>query len=383
MKIVFVLWVTLLGVMPLYAEILISSDPEISLFGQVGNRVEYDHVEGDRGLERTRFRVIGQLGLNYHATSQLTFQAALRTGNEDAANSSGVTYYQVDGGNYGEQTIWPEIYQLIWAEEAAELRLGRMEFPFFQPTPPLWDGDATILGGFAELATGQPGHPATSGSKGGLVHTQGHLRHKIRAGGFMLPDGTWRLSGQLAGAQYELDWGLDDHSAWRTALGFYQIFGEENSAYQNDLVDGLDYSILNLSTRYSSRLPGGGLPWALSADVYYNLNDPDLSFGGRTPRDYKNEQWGFVVRAEIGRNKEPGDVSFGYTYAYVGKFAVNEIYSVDSYSARLRSDYQGHELRLKYTITPNLGMQARAGFFDSLSRSSDSTRLRLDMVWSF
>jgi hypothetical protein len=363
-----------------------SDDPKVEIFGEIGNRVEHDDVDGQGALNRTRFRVLGQLGLNYHPTSTLTFQGAFRTGNENSAHSSAATYYQVDGGDYGEPIFWPEIYQFIWADDGARVRLGRMAFPFFQPTPPFWDADSTILGGFGELTTRQRKRaalPAVGASKAMVPEPDGEILHKLRAGGFMLPDGIWRLNGQMAAAQYEMEVGLPHDSAWRAALGFYQIFGEEGAAYQNDLVDGLDYSLLNLSTRYSSRLPGGGIPWALSADAYYNLNDPGLSSAERGQTHYKNEQWGFAVRAQIGRNEQAGDLSFGYTYAYVGKFAINEMHSFDAFSARLRSDYQGHELRVKYTIVPNLNVQARAAFFDSLSRSTESTRLRLDMVWSF
>jgi hypothetical protein len=257
---------------------------------------------------------------------------------------------------------------LAWQGKSAGFEVGRMAFPFFTPNEYFWDGDISPLG----LA----GHVALPFSES--------LKLRFNAGGFSLPAGLTGYSGELFGGQAVLE-----SSSAKLAAGLFRLDADGSDPDAALLLEGngaRDYTVLALNAQY--RLPAGGRPLTLGADIYRNLQsyrnsaDP-VSFTNR------NERTGYVLSAAWGDTSQPGHFQLCYRWFRMERLAVNASYAHDDVarfgtaSQATLTDLKGHDVYANYAVTRSLTVGARAMAVERLTSIEDGRRARLDLVYKF
>lgn len=205
-------------------------------------------------------------------------------------------------------------------------------------------------------------------------------------GAFFLPDGGWELNGQMFAGQvkYQKEW---EGLKLTAAEGFYYLNGEEDASHLLNGNGERDYAILASQMELAGSL--AGVPVSLGADRYHNIESYSAGAENTFTAENAAEDFGYVLSARVGKLSDPGDLQFGYYYAWLETFSVNGSYAQDDWvrwgsaTQTASSDMKGHEFRLTYRAAKKLDIMARLYAVDAITSRQDDMRFRIDFNYQF
>ena len=346
----------------------------LSYYGDLRLRFEADYdsrrPDGTMRNDRNRGRVRFRFGLNYEFDSQWKAGVRVRTGSHRSQQSPHLTFVTDDGPTDDLEFVVDK-YFLAYQDDDWNIWVGRNAFPFWKQHELFWDDDVTPTGVAASST-----HQWAGGDLTGTV------------GGFYLPDGGHEVHQPMVAGQTKFTKSCGNIEL-TVAPGFFYFFAEsEPSRYLLNGNGMRDYAIGSFQTRLSSDV--NGLPVTLGADLYKNFEDYSVGEGDPfiTPAN-KDDDFGYVLSAQVGSIAEQGDWLFAYYYAYIETFAVNSSYSEDDWMRwgngpqTRSSDFKGHEIRFAYALRDNLNIMARWYSTESINTREDGKRFRVDLNWKF
>ena len=326
-------------------------------------------TSGEPRDDRQRLRVRGRVGLKIQPSDFLLIDVRGRTGNPDSQQSPHLTFYDFDGGDNDEFDGIFDKYYVRYQDDGLAFWAGRNGFPFWKQNELFWDDDVTITGAALTL---------TPEDLDGVLTTT--------VGAFYLPDGGWGLNGQLYAGQitYSRSVGGFDLTA---ADGIYYLNGNEGAEHLRNGNGARDYAIVG--SQWQAGREVFSLPMAFGVDFYYNLKNYPEKSGDAFTAAHSDDTFGSVLSLNIGELKRPGDLQFGYYYAWLETLAVNGSYAEDDWerwgsaTQTDSSDLRGHEFRLAYRLMKNLDLMARLYAVDAITSPQDGMRFRLDFNYKF
>ena len=373
--------VLLIGASPALAEE--KPAQRFRFFGDLRLRLEqdWDSLEGDGTKRedrlRARFRLRGGVDVQIHDHWSALVQA--RTGPDLSQQSPHITFIDFDGGPTGPVEVNLDHWYLKYESGGLDLWLGRNELS-------AWHQDDMFV--FDNVTYAGVG---------------GNYRHGLGAGALSwhfnyvaLPVGMRDFSGTGAFGQvaYERNYRV---SGFTAAAGFFFTNADPNNPAGEILLtenNTRDYSILDLQFQYRSH--AFDTPYDIRFDYSRNIENYDDAPVGSFSEFHKDAVSGYVFGLEVGRKGNAGDWRAGYYYVHLEALTVNSSYIQDDW-VRWGNAYQvratnmkGSELRVLYTIRPNMNVFARLFFVDAIDllEPGDTTketgnRFRIDWNVAF
>ncbi len=325
----------------------------ISLSGDLRDRMEYID---ERGKDvRTRNRVRARLGIKAKVNDRLNVGIQLASGSDDPTSTN-----QTLDGSFSTKGINLDLAYFDWKlSDDLSLTGGKMKNPLHKAgkTPLIWDGDLNPEG--AALKFNRGGWNAT-------------------AFAFSVDERKAATDALLLGAQIKKSFA---DTGFNAALGYYdyqrvQGFSPffDGKARGNSLdANGRlanDYNLFEASIEYATKV--ADLPLQLFANYVEN-----------TAADDENQ--GVALGFNLGKVKNKGSWSFGYSYLDIEADAVFALFN-DSDFAGGETDSKGHILKAGYGINKNMsfGLAYIASEQDqSQMQQTDYDRLQLDLKFKF
>ena len=353
------------------------------LFGDFRLRLEqdWDSLQGD-GTERDdrlRLRIRLRGGVEARISDHWSALVAARSGPDLSQQSPHITIVDFDDGPTGPYEFNLDRWHLDYDRGGFEAWVGRNELSF-------WHQDQLFV--FDNVTF--PGAGASYRQESGKGQLTWNLNYVALPVGMTKTSGTG-LFGQVVYHHDFENWGF-------TLAGGY--FGSDADP---DDPDGLilltenstrDYRVADLVLQYRSRV--FGQPYYIGLDYTRNLKNYDDAPTGSFSEFHKDARDGYVVEAQWGNQGKEGDWLFGYYYSYLEALTVHSSYIADDWvrwgnANQVRAtNIKGSELRVLYTIFPNMNIFARLFFVDAIDflEPGDTTketgnRLRIEFNWSF
>jgi len=332
---------------------------------------DWDSVNssGEARDDRQRLRMRGRVGLKFQPNDVLLFDLRARTGDADSQQSPHLTVHDFDGGNRNDFDGILDKYYVRYQGDTIGFWAGRNGFPFWKQNELFWDDDATLTGAALSL---------TPDVFDGAMTTT--------IGAFYLPDGGWQLNGQLYAGQIKYSKTIGNFEL-TSAEGFYYLDGAGGADNLRNGNGARDYAILG--NQFQVKHDVLGVPVALGVDVYYNFRHYSAASADAFTAANTGENFGSVLSMTLGNLKAPGDIQFGYYYAWLETFAVNGSYAQDDWvrwgssTQTDSSDLKGHEFRLSYRLMKKLDIMARLYAVDAITSQQDAMRFRVDFNYTF
>jgi hypothetical protein len=363
--------VTLSGGVPATGITWIDNNTNLTFYGDLRLRYEVDwDSQNAAGIERDdrhRGRIRARLGFNYQITDDWSVGSRVRTGDSRSQQSPHLTFVSEESRD--ELDFVVDRYFVQYKHDALSGWAGRNITPFWFQNELFWDEDVTPTGVAASYET-----RAGSGTLNAV------------AGGFFLPDGGYDLNGEMLAGQVRYTLPVKT-SRLTTAASLHFMNGESDANNLLNRNGERDYLIGVGSAQWS--LPIHKVPFALGADVFYNLMDYDAEDVAPFPEDDDDEKLGYVLSAVFGQLKERNDWLLGYYYAHIETFSVNASYAQDDWvrfgngAQTDASDFEGHEIRAGYAISKYINLLARLYIVEAITTEQDGNRFRLDLNWRF
>ena len=327
----------------------------IQFSGDIRDRFEYIDQRG-RDV-RTRNRVRFRLSANAEVTEDLSVGFRLASGGEDPTSTN-----QTLDGAFSTKDIRLDLaYFKYNFNDSVGVTGGKMKNPFYIPakTPALWDGDLNPEG-FA-LNYDQ------NGWQGTLVGFA--VEERSSADDTLLFGGQLVKSFDLGGGSLVAGMGYYDYQELQGASPLFDGNGRGNTLDSNGRL-AYDFNIVEGLVEYKTKL--ASTPFNLFASYYQNTEAGDLDTG-------------YVLGFGLGKVKDAGSWSFGYSYLDMEADSVYALFN-DSDFAGGETDSKGHILKAGYGLGKNmsLGMTYISSEQDqSKAEQTDYDRLQMDLKIKF
>jgi hypothetical protein len=318
--------------------------------------------------ERTRARVRARLNAKGELGGGFTLRGRVRTAGEGSQQNANITFADFDGNPEDDLKFLVDQYALAWKGKSGGAEAGRMAFPFFTPNEYFWDGDINPLGLAGNVA----------------LPLSGKAKLKLNAGAFKLPVALNRYSGNLLAGQAVAECGRAT-----LAAGLFRFDADRSDPDRLRLLDGngsRNDTILALNAQY--KLPLGGRPLTLGADLYQNLQGYSSAADpiGLANRDQRT---GYVLSAAWGDTAKPHHWQLGYRWFHMEKLAVNASYAHDDLARfgtaaqAALTDLKGHDVYLNYALSSAFTIGLRAMAVERITTIENGKRARLDLTYKF
>jgi hypothetical protein len=349
-----------------------SEDEAGTLFWRGDLRLRYESDFDGTGVDdRHRGRMRARVGADYQFNPSTKLGARLRTGNRHSQQSALLTFVNDQGADNDPLDFVLDQLYVAFDGSGWNAWAGRNAFPFWKQNELFWDDDVTLTGASGDI---------------NLMKSPGNLTGSV--GVFKLPDGGYGLHGLMSAGQimYRVD--LAETVRLTSSAGIYRMDGREGASYLRNGNGARDYLIGSISLQLKCNL--GGMPVALGADCYSNLEDYSPESPDSFTAMHHDEKDGYVLSIVVGGLDEPGDWLLGYYNARIEALAVNASFAQDDWlrfggrnGQTDSSDFKGHEFRIARAISESLNLTARYFVVDALSGVRGSNRFRLDLNWAF
>ncbi len=327
----------------------------IKFSGDLRDRFEYID---ERGKEvRTRNRVRFRLGATAQVNDDLKVGFRLASGGEDPTSTN-----QTLDGAFSSKGIQLDLAYFDYKlNDALTLTGGKMKKPFYIPakTPILWDGDLNPEG-FA-LSYDKDGW--TGALVGFSVDERKADTDALLFGGQMVK--AFALDGNTLSAGI----GYYDYQKLQGSTPLFDGKSRGNTLDANGRIAN-DFNIVEGLVEYKTKL--GAQPFSVFGTYYKNTEADDLDTG-------------FALGLGLGKVKNAGSWSLGYTYMDIEADAVYALFN-DSDFAGGETDSKGHILKAGYGLRKNmsLGMTYISSEQDqSKTTQNDYDRLQMDLKIKF
>ncbi|MBN8530931.1 MAG: putative porin [Alphaproteobacteria bacterium] len=322
--------------------------------------------------DRTRLRMRALLGLKYLPNEVWMVEGRLRSGAKEGHQSSHVTIHDFDEGPEGETDVDVDKLYIGAKEKGWWAWAGRNIFPFADTDIALWDSDATL--------------PGVTGGFKTSVSEQGSITGM--AGVFALPVGMRDFSGSLAGAEgaYIHDFGNVDVTLGGGLIGFMADDSDPDGSRLPNRSGRRDYTIL--TARAKAEWKWQELPMKAGVLLFHNAEDYDDA-SDAFALAHRDERDGAHLHFQIGSNKKKGEWLVAYHYAYIETLAINAYYAPDDWQRwgsgayADGSDVSGHQFHVGYAFTDGFNALARVFLAEGIDSRRESTRIRLDLNYTF
>jgi hypothetical protein len=344
----------------------------LTIYGDLRLRYEADwdslNTRGVMRTDRNRGRIRARAGFNYQVSKAWSFGARVRSGSTNSQQSPHLTFAGDDGVR-DEVSVVPDRYFVQFNNGGFSALGGRNTSPFWQQNELFWDEDVT--------PTGLAGAYETRIGKGKVTAT---------AGAFYVPDGGYRLNGNLMAGQ--LKYSLTKNSSRFTfAAGLHYLRGRRGAHNLLNRDGEREYLIGVDSAQWS--IPLKKIPLIFGADLFHNFMNYGVADIAPFPIKDRNQTLGYVLSVQLGQLKKRGDWLCGYYYAHIERFSVNASYAQDDWirfgngAQTEASDFQGNEIRSGYAVSKNINLLARLYLVDAITTRQNGNRFRLDLNWKF
>lgn len=327
----------------------------IKLSGDIRDRFEY--IDERSKDVRTRNRIRLRLGATAKVNDDLKVGFRLASGGEDPTSTN-----QTLDGAFSTKDIRLDLAYFDYKlNHNLTLTGGKMKNPFYKPakTPVLWDGDLN-----------PEGFALSYDNNGWLGTLVGFSVDERKAADDVL------LFGTQVAKMFDFDSG-----SLVAGLGYYdyqELQGStplfDGKARGNTLATNgtlaYDFNIAEGLLEYKTKL--AGQPFSVFATYYKNTETDDLDIG-------------YALGFGLGKLKEAGSWSLGYSYLDIEADAVYALFN-DSDFAGGETDSKGHVLKAGYGLGKNmsLGMTYISSEQDqSKTTQTDYDRLQLDLAIKF
>jgi len=348
--------------------------PAIDLSADARLRLEQDWdsqtATGAQRLDRARSRIRLRAQATIDFGDGFRLMGRVRTDTPDSQQNANVTFADFDGNPSDHFLVVEDRYSLAWSGKQGSIEVGRMTFPFFTQNEYFWDADIDPLGGTGSV----------------VVPLAGKNNVRLSGGAFKLPVGLAHFSSRLFAGQAVLT-----RAPLTLAAGVFRFDADraDPDRLRLRLLDNngsRDYTVLALNGQY--RLPAGGKPLVLGADLYRNVQGYAAS-ADPISRANRDQRTGYVLSAAWGDVARHGHLQLGYRWSHMEKLAVNASYAHDDV-ARLGNaqqsaltDLKGHDIFANYAITNRMVIGARAMFMQRITNREDGNRGRIDLSYTF
>ena len=348
---------------------------KLSLEGDFRFRIEQDwNGQNSSGIQlndRTRLRYRLRYGFQYKINTKGTVGARIRTGKPNNQQDPHLTIG--DGlGEFGLTNIGLE--KLFYQYESKYFRfwIGKNAIPIRQNNELFWNENVFPEGVALKIKVPR-------------IDNNTFSALNINAGHFIIKSNNSSFSNDSYLQVIQMDIQLLNNkiNLFPTYSYFHQI---------GDIPDGkyrflVDYSIFQFGSLFKL---DKAEKFKLTFDYFLNLQEYP-SFKLDHPQ-LQNQKTGFVVAAKYGETKSKGDLLVELTYARMEKYSVVDYFaqndwitwgysSFDASGSRI-TNFQGLELKLKYTIKEGQNLVMRAFYVEELvltgSHQEKGNRIRLD-----
>jgi hypothetical protein len=358
-------------------------DRKLRLFGDFRLRLEqdWDSLQGD-GTERDdrlRLRIRLRGGIEYRFNDQWSALVQARTGPDLSQQSPHITIYDFDDGPTGPYDVNLDHWFLRFSTGSFEVWAGRNELSF-------WHQDDLFVFDNVTYA----------GAGGSYRHGLGEGTLAWHLNAVALPVGMRDFSGTafIGQVAYDREW---DNSGFTLAVGFFGSNADPDDPAGEILLtenNTRDYRVLDFQVQYRSR--AFGKPLQVGFDTTHNFADYDQAPEGSFSEFHRDHVDGYVFEILWGEGGDAGDWQLGYYWAHLEALSAHSSYIQDDWvrwgdANQVRAtNLKGSELRVIYTIRPNMNLFARLFFVDAIDllQPGDTTRetgnrLRIDWNVSF
>lgn len=327
----------------------------ITFSGDIRDRMEYID---ERGKDvRTRNRIRFRLGADAKVNDDLKVGFRLATGSDDPTS----TNETLDGAFSTKDIRLDLAYFNYKLNDALDLTGGKMKNPFYVAgdAPILWDGDLNPEGfslGFNE-----------SGWQGSLAGFS--VDERSSADDVLLFGGQLVKSIDLNDTNIVAGLGYYDYQQLQGSTPLFDGKARGNSLDATGNIAN-DFNTVEALVEYNTEL--SSLPLSVFASYYQNLAADDLDTG-------------YALGFGLGKVKDTGSWSFGYTYMDIEADAVYALFN-DSDFAGGETDSKGHILKAGYGLRKNmaLGMTYISSEQNqSKASQTDYDRLQVDLAIKF
>lgn len=360
-----------------------SDTSKLNIYGDFRARIESDfgnhESDGDELEGRTRARVRVRLGADYSPYNNVKIGMRVRSGLIEGQQIANITIYDFDGNNTGDADFSFDKWYLEYSIGGLSTWMGRNSIPYWHQNQLHWDDDVIPVGFGVSYNTDL--------GKGNL---------ELNGGLFSLPSGMQAFAGKLLLGQIVYDINLN--GVGLTAAGAVLAITADRDDPDRLLFleENGDRNYTTLQFSLQSRLKLANVPVKLGVDFAFNTEDYNDAPSGSFTELHLDEVDAYSFSAVIGDAKEPGDLQAGYTYAYIGMFAVNNSFAQDDWvrwgtAEQIRnSNFKGHELFCKVILPMRFSVVAHMFLVEGITvRSPESTqtedgnRFRVDLNYNF
>ena len=333
----------------------------ITIKGDV--RARFESIDEDKKDTRNRARARARLGAYAKVNDEVDAAIALASGDADPVSTN-----QTLGDGFSSKDIRLDLAYIDYHPEflPGSLVLGKMRMPFIAVNDLQWDGDLTPEGAALKMKL-----PAGDG-----------LALLVNGGAFSIVERGSDSESMLYGAQAAIEMKGDDLKFLTGASYFYYdnvegypTFVNDKSGTGNSVAKDADgkttyitgYEILELFAQLGFDI---GLPVVLSGNYVIN-------------QDADDDDKGFMVGVQLGRLKDPGSYTFGYSYRKLEKDAVVGAFA-DSDAWGGGTDGKSHKLNVGYQFAKNFS--GSVTYFISekgIDSDVDYNRLQVDLAVKF
>lgn len=362
-----------------WAAVTLDDNGKLLLSGDVRGRIESDwdsnRSNGTERDDRSRIRVRFRATLEYRASDKISVAVRLRSGSDDSQQSPHITILDFDGNDTGDADFNFDKWYLEYSSGNFSGWLGRNSLNFWKPDELVFDDDITPAGI-------------------GLAYKTG--RFTVNAGYFSNPAGMHHFTGNTGILQAVFNTSVGS-TRLTFAAGVADIDAEPSNA-NNGLLLGnngaRDYTLWVGNAEAAMRFLGR--PLKLNLDLLHNSQSYSATDADPFTAFHRNENDGYILSARIGDTAERGHWLFGYYYAHVETFAVNNSLAEDDWlrwgsaTQTRASNFKGSEFRLATSLGNNINVVARLYLVEAIRLRSatslskeDGNRFRVDFNWSF
>ncbi|MCA9295741.1 MAG: putative porin, partial [Phycisphaerales bacterium] len=324
-----------------------------SFYGDLRLRWESDWdsrmPNGVKREDRDRFRLRARLGIKFDFSPSLSFDARIRTGDNNSQQSPHITIWQ-DNGDEGDQhdITLDRAYLRLKLNDQTTITGGRTGLLLWKPNEMFWDDDVYVDGA-------------------GISHAFGaNSAWKLTAQVALLPDGDASLSlderSPMAAIQLRRDitCGVNELTLAQSFL-----FIEDNSHAFNAVNDDMNSLFSYTNAQYTIN-KGSSVPVKIGADIMFNLQHGPAG-------DHPDDRFGFDAYVSAGRYRDPGDWTLGYAFARIERWSVPRFLAQDDWvrwgsaTQTRSSDFYGHELSAGYVLADNVKLLGRLFVADAIT----------------
>ena len=334
---------------------------KITLKGDV--RARFESIDEDNKDTRNRGRVRARLGAYAKVNDEVDAAIALASGDSDPVSTN-----QSLGDGFSSKDIRLDLAYIDYHPEVlpGSLILGKMRMPFATVNDLIWDSDLNPEGAALTLKL-----PVGDG-----------LALLANGGAFYIVERSSDSESMLYGAQLAVEMKSEDFKILGGAT-FYYYDNIEGYATFVDNKSGAGNSVMKDADGITSYVNGYEI-LEFFAQLGFDVGMPVVLAGNYVVNnEADDDDKGFMVGVQLGRLKDPGSFTFGYSYRKLEKDAVVGAFA-DSDAWGGGTDGKSHKLNIGYQIAKNLA--GSITYFISekgIDSDVDYNRLQVDLSARF